>query len=145
MGKTPINHKKEEVEEMKKSIMIAAMIIATGFITGCSSVPKNSNMTGDWKYTFEETGRSGVQNGTMTIAQDSYTLSGKCNDVFGEFKLSGSISENGPKFIIDGTRNDGTRSFHLNGSLHSDNEFEGTYSTNQNTSGTMKGNKIPAK
>lgn len=128
---------------MKKSIMIAALIIAAGFITGCSSVPKHCNMTGDWKYTFEETGRSGVENGTMTIAQDSYNLSGKCNDVFGEFQLSGTMSEDSSKFIIDGTRNDGARKFHLNGVLSSDKEFSGTYSTNQNTSGTMKGSKVP--
>ena len=127
---------------MKKLIMITALIIATGLITGCSSVPKNSNMTGNWKYTFEETGRSGIQNGTMTIAQDSYNLRGKCNDLFGEFQITGSMDENSSKFIIDGTRNDSTRSFHLNGSLSSDNAFEGTYTTNQNTSGTMKGNKV---
>jgi hypothetical protein len=128
---------------MKKLIMMAALIIAVGFITGCSSVPKNSNMTGNWKYTFEETGRSGVQNGTMSIIQESYSLRGKCNDLFGEFQLTGSKDENSSKFIVDGTRNDGTRSFHLNGTLSSDNAFEGTYTTNQNTSGTMKGSKTP--
>ena len=127
---------------MKKLIMLAVVIIAVGFIAGCSSVPKNCNMTGTWKYTFEETGRNGIQNGSMTIVQEAYTLKGKCNDVFGEFDLSGSMSESGPKFIIDGTRNDSQRNFHLNGSLSSDNEFEGTYTTNQNTSGTMKGSKV---
>ena len=129
---------------MKKLIMITALIIATGLITGCSSVPKNSNMTGNWKYTFEETGRSGIQNGTMTIAQDSYNLRGKCNDLFGEFQITGSMDENSSKFIIDGMRNDSTRSFHLNGSLSSDNAFEGAYTTNQNTSGTMKGKRVTA-
>ena len=122
--------------------MLAVVIIAVGYFTGCTSVPKHDNMTGDWKYTFEETGRDGVQNGTMTIVQESYRLKGKCNDAFGEFELSGSISENGPKFMIDGRRVDNTRSFHFNGSLLSHNEFEGTYTTNQNTSGTMKGSRL---
>jgi len=127
---------------MKYSIMLAVAIIAVGFFGGCASGPKHDNMTGDWKYTFEETGRDGVHNGTMTIAHESYKLKGKCNDAFGEFELSGSISENGPKFIIDGRRNDNKRSFHLTATLLSHNEFEGTYTTNQNTSGTMKGFRL---
>ncbi|MFA6101804.1 MAG: hypothetical protein WCV67_01845 [Victivallaceae bacterium] len=130
---------------MKKSIMLAAAVIVAGFITGCSSVPKHCNMTGAWNYKFEEKGRSGVQTGTMAIAQESYNLTGKCNDAFGEFQLSGTIAENGPKFTIDGKRNDDKRNFHLNGSLCSDNEFEGTYTTDQNTSGTMKGTRITAE
>lgn len=130
---------------MKKIIMLTVAIIAVGFFTGCTSVPRHDNMTGDWKYTFEETGRDGVQNGTMTIAQESYKLKGKCNDAFGEFELSGSITENSPKFIIDGRRNDNKRNFHLTASLLSRNEFEGTYTTDQNTSGTMKGCRLKAE
>jgi len=34
--------------------------IAAGFITACVSVPKHHNLTGTWKYTFEETGKSEV-------------------------------------------------------------------------------------
>ncbi len=125
--------------------MLAVMaVIAAGFFAACASVPKHSNMTGSWKYTFEENGKDGVYKGTMTIAQNSYKLSGKCNDAFGEFELSGSISENGPKFLLDGKRSDLKRNFHLNGVLSSDNEFEGTYSTDQNTSGTMKGTRVSA-
>jgi len=130
---------------MKNLIMLAVAIVAVGFFAGCASAPKHDNMTGDWKYTFEENGREGVQNGTMTIAQESYKLKGKCNDAFGEFELSGSISENGPKFMIDGRRNDNKRNFHLNGVLSSHNEFEGTYTTDQNTSGTMKGCRLKAE
>jgi len=126
---------------MRKSIIFAVAIIAAGFMAGCTSVPKHYNMTGNWKYTFEEVGRSGVQNGTMTIAQESYTLRGKANDAFGTFELSGSISENSPTFMIEGTRSDYKRSFRLTGTLSADNEFKGTYTTNQNTSGTMKGHK----
>ena len=127
---------------MKKSIMLALVIAATGLIAGCSSLPERYNMTGTWKYTFEETGKDGVQDGSMTLAQESYKLEGKCNDAFGEFELLGSITENSSKFMIDGKRNDGKRSFHLIASLSSDNEFEGTYTTDQNTSGTIKGKRI---
>ena len=126
---------------MKKTIMLAFAIIAAGLISGCASVPKHYNMTGNWRYTFEEKGGSEVQNGTMTIAQESYKLKGKCNDASGEFELTGSISENDSKFVIEGKRNDYKRSFRLNGTLSSDNKFEGTYTTDQNTSGTMKGNR----
>ena len=130
---------------MKKSIMFAAVIIVAGFLAGCASAPKHCNMTGTWTYKFEETGRSGVQDGSMTIAQESYAIKGKCNDSFGEFALTGSISENGPKFTIDGKRNDEKRNFRLNASLTSDNQFEGTYTTDQNTSGTMTGSRITAE
>jgi len=127
---------------MKNLIMLAVVIIAVGYFTGCTSVPKHDNMTGDWKYTFEETGRSGVQDGSMTLAQESYKLNGKCSDAFGEFELSGSITENSPRFILDGKRTDNKRNFHLTASLLSHNEFEGTYTTDQNTSGTMKGSRL---
>ncbi len=130
---------------MKKLIMLAVLtVIAVGFLAACSSVPKHANMTGSWKYTFEENGKDGVYKGTMTIAQESYRLSGKCNDAFGEFDLSGTISENGPKIMLDGKRNDLKRNFHFTGMLSSDNEFEGTYTTDQNTSGTMKGERVSA-
>jgi len=33
----------------------------------------------------------------------------------------------------------------LNATLINDNEFEGVYTTDQNTSGTMKGNRITAR
>lgn len=126
---------------MKKLIILALAFIVTGLISGCTSVPKHYNMTGNWRYTFEEKGNSQVQNGTMTIAQDSYRLTGKCNDASGEFRLTGTISENGPKFVIEGERTDYKRTFRLNGTLSSDNKFEGTYTTNQNTSGTMSGSR----
>lgn len=128
---------------MRNSIMLA-MVVAAGFIAGCSSLPTHHNMTGTWKYTFEETGKSEVQNGSMTITQDSYALSGKSNDAFGEFNLTGTINENSPKFMLEGNRVDNKRDFHLSGTLSSDNEFEGTYTTNQNTSGTMTGTRIIA-
>ncbi len=130
---------------MKKLIMLVALIAVAGFITGCSSIPKHCNMTGVWKYKFEEAGRSGVQDGTMTLAQDSYSLKGKCIDAFGEFAVTGSITENVSKFTIEGKRIDGKRSFSLSGMLVSDNEFESTYTTDQNTSGTLTGNRVVIK
>ena len=127
---------------MKKTIMLAVVVIATGIIAGCSSLPERYNMTGTWKYTFEETGGNGVQDGSMTLAQESYKLKGKANDAFGEFDISGSITEQSPKFMLDGRRNDGKRNFHLTATLSSDDEFEGTYTTDQNTSGTMTGKRV---
>ena len=144
-GVIPRNNGKRRQEKMKKSIMLAMLVIAIGFITGCSWGPKHYNMTGTWKYTFQETGTSEVQNGSMTIAQDSYMLRGKSNDAYGEFELSGSLSENNPTFMIAGKRNDYKRNFSLNGTLSADNKFEGTYTTDQNTSGTMKGCRLKAE
>lgn len=126
---------------MKKSLSLAAVIIVAGFLSGCATAPKHYNMTGNWKYTFEETGKSDVQNGTMTLSQDAFTLRGMSNDATGEFQLRGTISENSPTFTIEGKRNDYKRTFHLTGKLSSDNRFEGTFTTDQNTSGTMEGVK----
>ena len=99
--------------------MLAVMVIATGIIAGCSSLPERYNMTGTWKYTFEETGKSVVQDGSMTLAQESYKLKGKCSDAFGEFDLTGTITEQSTKFMIDGRRNDGKRNFHLTATMSS--------------------------
>lgn len=129
---------------MKKLILLAAVVISAVLFAGCITSPKHYNMTGTWKYTFEETGRDGVQTGSMKITQDSYKLNGTANDYFGEFDISGSISETSRTFLIEAKRNDGKRSFRLNGKLSSDNEFEGTYTTDQKTSGTMKATKMVA-
>ena len=123
--------------------MLSIAVIAFGLLVGCSSVPKHYNMTGTWQYSFEETGKDGVQTGSMRITQDGYKLSGKCSDAFGEFNLSGSLTENSPKFMIAGKRNDYKRNFSLSGTL-ADDKFEGTYTTDQNSSGTMKGSRISA-
>jgi hypothetical protein len=130
---------------MKKLIILAAITIFAGLLTGCASIPKYCNMTGTWNYTFEETGKSGTQTGSMKIAQESYKIIGKCNDAFGEFELSGTLDEESPKFSIDGKRNDGKRNFRLTGTLTSDTQFEGTYTTDQNTSGILKGTRVTAK
>jgi len=127
---------------MKKSIMLAVITIILGLIAGCSSVPEHYNVTGTWKYTFEEKGKSETQTGSMVLVQDSYKLTGKAYDAFGEFVLSGSLSAVDSTFMIDGKRIDGKRSFRLNGSLNSDNELEGTYTTDQNTSGTLEAIRV---
>jgi hypothetical protein len=125
---------------MKKIAILAMMLALTGFISGCASAPKQCNLSGAWNYTFEETGRTGVQTGSMKLVQESYALSGESSDSFGTFIITGAVD--GPKFTIDGKRNDGKRSYRLNATLIDDNEFEGVYTTDQNTSGTMKGSRI---
>jgi hypothetical protein len=130
---------------MKKAIVLIAVTVLAGLFAGCSSVPQHCNMTGTWSYTFEETGRDGKQTGSMKVTQEGYKLSGKCNDAFGEFDLTGNTDEIGPKFVMDGKRNDGKRNFHLIASLKNDNEFDGTYTTDQNTSGTLKATRSIAK
>ena len=129
---------------MKKLIMFIAIATVIGVIAGCVSSSKHYNMTGSWKYTFEETGKSGVQTGSMTLVQVGYSLSGTSNDSYGEFLVNGVVAENSSTFTIDGKRNDLKRSYHLTGILTSDDKFEGSYTTDQNTSGTMKGSKIIA-
>lgn len=130
---------------MKKIIMIIMAFAAIGFLAGCTSISKHYNMTGTWKYTLEETGRNEVQNGSMTIIQEAFRLRGTANDAFGEFALSGTIAENGLSFAIDGRKNTGKREFHLSGILENADTFEGTFTTDQNTSGKMKGTRITAE
>ena len=123
---------------MKKSIMLALVTIILGLMVGCSSVPPHYNMTGTWKYTFTENGKNEAQAGSMVLAQESYKVTGKAYQSFGEFELRGSISEKDSTFMIDGKRIDGKRSFRLNGSLNSDHEFECTYTTDENISGKLE-------
>jgi hypothetical protein len=127
---------------MKKIIMLTVVTIIIGLIVGCSSVPPHYNMTGTWKCTFTETGKSEAQTGSMVLVQKSYKVTGKSYDSFGEFELLGSISAEDSTFMVDGKRNDGKRSFRLNGSLNSDNEFKGTYTTDENISGTLEATRV---
>jgi len=127
---------------MKKITMLAMLLAIAGFISGCTSVPKQCNLSGTWDYTFEETGRVGVQTGSMKLVQKGYALSGESNDAFGAFTVTGVVDSS--KFTIDGRRYDGKRNYRLNATLTGDNEFEGVYTTDQNTSGTMTGTRITA-
>lgn len=130
---------------MKKSIMFSLIALAICILAGCSSVSNNLNLSGTWNYTFKEFGKDQVQTGSMTIMQDSYKLTGKANDSFGEFQLTGTYIPGSPSLVLDGIRNDKTRTFHFVGKLSSDNEFDGTYTTNQNTSGTLNATRIGGK
>ena len=128
---------------MKKVAILAMLLTIAGFISGCASAPEQCNLSGTWDYTFEETGRVGVQTGSMKLVQRNYALNGQSSDAFGTFAVAGTVT--GSKFTLDGTRDDGKRSYQLNAKLTGDNEFEGVYTTNQNTSGTMKGSRITAR
>lgn len=127
---------------MKKSIMLAAVAVIIGLFAGCSSISENCNLTGTWQYTFNENGKDATQTGSMALTQDSYNLTGVANDSFGQFNLTGTNIAGSSNLIIDGVRLDGSRTFHIIGILDNDNEFEGTYTTNQNTSGTIQANRI---
>ena len=122
--------------------MLALVTIVIGLMAGCASVPPHYNMTGTWKYTFTENGKTETQTGSMVLAQESYKITGKAYQSFGEFELFGSISEKDSTFMIDGKRTDGKRSFRLNGSLNSDREFECTYTTDENISGKLEASRI---
>lgn len=128
---------------MKKITILAMLLAITGFISGCTSAPKQCNLSGTWNYTFEETGRDGVQTGSMKLVQQNYALTGDSNDAFGEFAVTGVVESS--KFTLNGKRNDGKRSYRLNATLINDNEFDGVYTTDQNTSGTMKGHRVTAR
>ncbi len=130
---------------MKKGIMALVAILGVSVLSGCASQPKYANLTGTWNYTFEESGKTGTQTGSMNLAQNQFELSGKANDAFGEFKVNGSIDSSSSKFNLNGVRNDGKRSFKMNASLSDENTFSGIYSTDQNTSGKMEGTRIGAK
>jgi len=76
----------------------------------------------------------------MSLVQDGYNLKGKCNDAFGEFFLSGSLDVT--KIAIMGKRNDDKRDFQLSAELTGENDFSGTFTTNQNTTGTLTAHRI---
>ncbi len=129
---------------MKKTVLsLLAVAAAVLVVSGCASVPQFTNMTGQWKYSYVETGKKEVETGAMTLKQDCFKLSGQANDAHGEFALTGNL--NGIEFVLDGMRNDNKRSFKINASLDSENSFSGKYTTDQNTSGEIFGSRIISK
>ncbi len=125
---------------MKKSILLATLAAVTMLIAGCASQPKFANLTGTWNYSFLETGKSDKDTGKMELKQDCFKLSGKANDGFGQFAVTGSIE--GAKVVIDGKRDDGKRSFTIKATVCDENSFEGTYSTDQKTSGEISAKRF---
>ena len=128
---------------MKKLMLGLSLVVVCLVYGGCASVPQFANLTGQWKYTFTETGKKAVETGSMNLKQDCFKLSGKANDGYGEFALTGTV--NGPDFIVDGARNDGKRNFKLSATLEDENTFSGTYTTDQKTSGKINGNRVVPK
>ncbi len=126
---------------MWKTFAMAALSML--ILVGCASVPKHCNLTGQWKYYYQVDGSDEADTGTMTLAQSSYALSGKANDGMGEFALTGALD--GINFKIDGVKNDKKRSFTMQAVLKSEDEFTGTYSTDQKTSGKIWGSRLVSK
>lgn len=127
-----------------KKLMLGLSLLAVCLVYGgCASVPQFANLTGQWKYTFTETGKKAVETGSMNLKQDCFKLSGQANDSYGEFALAGTVE--GPDFVINGTRNDAKRSFKLSATLEDENTFSGTYTTDQKTSGKLSGQRVISK
>ncbi len=128
---------------MKRILLGLAMIVACAVFSGCAGVPQFANLTGQWKYQFTESGKKDVETGSMTLSQNGFVLSGKANDAYGEFALTGTLE--GAHMIINGVRNDQKRSFKLSAMLQSENSFDGNYTTDQKTSGQIWGSRIVPK
>jgi hypothetical protein len=128
---------------MKKAFVGFAMVVACVMFNGCASVPKYVNMTGQWKYKFVESGKDDIETGSMKLKQDGVALSGQANDSYGEFVLTGTLE--GPNLTINGIRNDQKRSFKILAKIEDENKFEGTFSTDQKTTGEINGTRIIAE
>ena len=128
---------------MKRIVVGLVMAVACVVFSGCSSVPQFANLTGQWKYQFNESGKKGVETGSMTLKQDCFKLTGQANDAFGEFALTGTVE--GPDLVINGIKNDQKRSFKMSATLEDENSFRGKYTTDQKTSGEIWGSRIVTK
>ena len=125
-----------------RTLAFLAAAIAVATLVGCGSLPQYPNLTGEWRYTFQENGKDQVDTGTMSLKQDFFNLSGTANDGFGAFALTGKIE--GTKFNISGQRSDGKRSCTMDVGLTTETAFSGTYSTDQKTAGAISGTRITA-
>ena len=125
---------------MKRLFLGLTLLVACFVFAGCSSVPQFANMTGQWKYQFNEEGKKNIETGSMTLKQTEFALTGKANDAYGEFTLTGNIE--GAHVIINGVRNDQKRSFKFSVMMQDENSFDGNYTTDQKTSGDIWGSRV---
>jgi hypothetical protein len=120
---------------MKKSFMSAALSLVAVVFAGCASIPQNPNLTGQWSYKLTDSITEKESDGTMTLTQKVYEVSGKANDAFGEFAVTGTVP--GPKFVLKFVKNDKSLSYTVNVQMTSNDAFEGTFTTTKGKAGTI--------
>ena len=120
--------------------LMAAMVLTGLYLSGCTSIPSNPNLTGTWAYTLTESKNEKEFQGRMRLTQSVYELSGKANDAFGEFIVSGNVQ--GPKFNLDFVKSDKSLKYKWKVSMTSFDTFEGTFTTSSGYSGGVTASRV---
>ncbi|MCP4179838.1 MAG: hypothetical protein GY756_18920 [bacterium] len=121
---------------MKRSLALIGTILGLLFlITSCSSVPENANLTGKWMYDY---GPDLEKKGSMTLNQDGYKVTGKANNIDGQYVITGEVV--GSKFNYEGQSEDST--FTAACDLTSESEFEGAYTSTTGTAGNIEARRF---
>ena len=124
---------------MKSLFAFSALVIISVIFIGCASIPQNPNLTGSWNYTFHDAVADKDYNGTMSLTQKVHEVSGKANDAFGEFAVSGTVP--GPKFMLKFVKNDNSLSYTVNVTMTSNDSFKGTFTTTSGKAGHIEFNR----
>ncbi|MDD5728403.1 MAG: hypothetical protein PHV59_07575 [Victivallales bacterium] len=122
---------------MRRLLMLAVMSVFVAAFSGCSSVPKNPNLSGKWSYLYGQ--KEVDRTGTLELMQSGNELNGVANDAEGQFDVKGTII--GPTLTLRGKHQKGERTFIINAAMRNEDEFEGTYTNNVGEAGKIKGKR----
>jgi len=115
--------------------MLIAAVMSAVILSGCSSVPKNPNLSGKWSYKY---GKEFSRTGSMELTQTGSKLVGVSNDAEGQANVKGNISS--PVLSLEGKYPKG-QTYMINAKMCNEDQFEGTYTTSVGTTGEIKGKR----
>lgn len=125
---------------MIKYVSFVAALLITGILfTSCTTIPQSPNLTGAWEYSLTDSATEKVNDGSMTLTQKAFDVTGKANDAFGEFAVSGNVS--GPTFVLKFVKNDNSLNYTVNVSMTSEDTFNGTFTTDTGKAGKISGKR----
>ncbi len=122
---------------MKRLLTFVAAAVFAATFAGCSSIPKNPNLSGRWSYTY---GKDFSRTGTMELSQTGSKLSGASIDAEGQADVEGTIV--GPVLSLQGkSKKAGKIIYMVNAKMCNEDEFKGSYTTSVGVSGKIKGKR----
>jgi hypothetical protein len=121
---------------MRKALMLLSAVVLTAIFTGCSSVPKNPNLSGKWSYQY---GKELERTGSFDLMQEGSELKGTSNDAEGQYDVTGTIL--GSVLSLEGQCPKTKKKYIVNAKMKNEDEFEGTYTTSVGAAGKITGQR----
>ena len=121
---------------MRNLLMIIAVVALTAVFTGCNSIPKNPNLSGQWSYQY---GKELSRTGSLDLTQSGNELKGTSNDAEGQYTVEGTII--GPVLTLRGKCAKTKQSYIINAKMQSEDDFQGTYTTTVGVAGKIVGKR----